>query len=254
MFDRLKNPLRYPVNKSKATSIISKQIPRNVRRVVSPFFAGGDLEISLINEGYKIIGHTDYKNLYEFWRCLLDDSTRLSEIGQSLHPIEDKDVFYLMQHRINEHDDMFVRAALFFAINRCTENGTVATGKLMKGHPKFNDYIIQVLKTFKTNKLKILHSSHVDAIKDTNDFILCCPPKYMANCLLGRATLATPESPKVDYERLCELLHAKKQWILLVEYHKDLVEIYKGCNLIYLNELYSHTAGRPSNILITNRV
>jgi len=254
MFHRLKNPLRYPDDKSKAINIVLKHVPHNVRRIVSPFFAGGGLEISLVNEGYRVLGSTGYKNLYEFWTCLLDNPIRLSEVGQHFYPIEDENVFYLMQEKINDHDDIFTRAALFFVINRCTEHGTVSTGRLMKGHPKFNEYGLQTLKTFSTNKLRISHSSYSDTINKTNSFILCCAPKYSPMYLLGNVNLAIPEKPKIDHKHLYELLHTKKQWILLTEYHEDLAEIYKKYNLVYLNESFDRTNKQPLNVLITNGV
>ena len=254
MFHRLKNPLRYPGDKSKAISIILKHIPRDTMKIVSPFFAGGGLEVSLVNKGYKVLGYTGYKSLYEFWTCLLDNPHHMSEIGQHFYPIEDEDVFYLMQEKINDHSDVFVRAALFYVINRCTEYGTVSTGKLMKDHPKFNEYGLQVLKTFKTDKLKVSHSSYSDAIENASSFVLCCAPKYSSTDLIGNANLAIPERPRINHEHLYGLLHAKKQWILLTAYHENLIEIYKKYDIIYLDAQYMTTSNKPSNILITNGV
>ena len=254
MFHRLKNPLRYPNDRSEAINIILKHIPHNVSRIVSPFFAGGALEILLLNKGYKISGFTDYNNLYEFWACLLDSPHHLSDVAQHFYPIEDEDIFYLMQERINDHSDIFIRAALFYVINRCTEHGTVSAGKLMKGHPKFNEYGLQLLKTFKTDKLRVSRSSYPDVIETTNGFILCCAPKYLPAGLVGNAVPTTPEKPQINHKYLCELLHAKRRWILLTEHHKNLIQMYEKCNIIYLNASYIKTKDKPSYILVTKGV
>ena len=100
MLFRLKSPLRYPNDRRKSASIVAQIIPDNVNKIASPFFGGGGLEMSLINKGYEIDGHVDFKNLYEFWLCLLKNPHQLYNYAQHFYPIDDEDVFYLIQKKV----------------------------------------------------------------------------------------------------------------------------------------------------------
>ena len=87
MLDRLKNPLRYPSDRSGALGAILRNLPRNTRKVVLPFYTGGGLEVSLANKGLRVSAYTDFQILDEFWHDLLRDPYRCSETGQPFHPI-----------------------------------------------------------------------------------------------------------------------------------------------------------------------
>ena len=206
MLSGLKSPLRYPYDNSKIAHIITKLIPPNTNAITSPFFAGGGLELALINQGLKIYGH-------------------------------------------------YVRAGIFFVINRCTVKGTVTHGSMMKKHPKFNEYSLLMLKNFKTNLLKVFYDeSYEDVIDETNELILCCPPEYSSISALNANDAFFPEKQKIDHKKLSERLFQKNKWILFLNHHRDLIEIYKQHNIINIDKFYKETVDEPQYILITNGV
>lgn len=251
---RLKSPLRYPNDRRKAASIVDQFIPKDVNKIISPFFGGGGLEIALINRGYKIDGHVDFKNLHEFWRCLLDDPQQLYNFAHYFYPIEDKDIFYLLQEKINDHDDAFTRAALFYVINRCTEKGTVTSGKLMENHPEFNEYFLEKLRRFNIDGLNVFCSQAINVINNCNGFMLCCPPDYSIETLLGPAHHTQIEKPNINHTELNNILNEKNNWVLLVNYHENLIEMYDKHQKVYLDINYNISDVSPSHILITNGV
>ena len=251
---RLKSPLRYQNDKRKAASIVNQLIPADVDKIISPFFRGGALEVALINRGYKIDGHIDFKNLHEFWRCLLDDPQQLYNFAHYFYPIKDKDIFYLLQQKINDHDDAFIRAALFYVMNRCTEKGTITSGKLMEGHPEFNEYSLEKLKRFSTDGLNVFCSQTLNVVDSCDGFMLCCPPDYRTETLLSPSPSAQSEKPSINHIELNNKLNEKNNWILLVNYHKNLIKMYSEHQKVYLDKNYNISDVDPSHILITNGV
>lgn len=254
MLSGLKSPLRYPYDNSKIAHIITKLIPPNTNAITSPFFAGGGLELALINQGLKIYGHSSFKNLYEFWSCLIKNPEMVYQAAKHFYPI-DEEIFYLIQERIDQNENPYVRAGIFFVINRCTVKGTVTHGSMMKKHPKFNEYSLLMLKNFKTNLLKVFYDeSYEDVIDETNELILCCPPEYSSISALNANDAFFPEKQKIDHKKLSERLFQKNKWILFLNHHRDLIEIYKQHNIINIDKFYKETVDEPQYILITNGV
>ena len=250
----LKSPLRYPNDNSKIAHVVGKLIPHNVNIIASPFFGGGGLEMALINQGFKIDGHSNFKNLCEFWTCLTDDPELVHQVAKHFYPIEE-DILYLMQEKISQNENVFVRAGMFFVINRCTEEGTITHGRMMKNHPKFNEYSLQLLKNFKATGLKIFYNkSYENVISETNKLILCCPPKYSSINALNASDAFFPEKQKIDHKKLNLLLLKKNKWILFLNYHKNLIKMYESFNIIYIDKFYKKTTNEPQYILITNGV
>tara|TARA_R110000824_G_C15141076_1_gene670024 strand:+ start:556 stop:1320 length:765 start_codon:yes stop_codon:yes gene_type:complete len=250
----IKSPLRYPNDNSKIAHIVMKLIPSNTSAITSPFFSGAGLETALINQGLKIYGHSSFKSLYEFWSCLIENPEMVYQAAKHFYPI-DEDIFYLIQERIHQNENPYVRAGIFFVINRCTVEGTVTHGSMMKRHPKFNEYSLLMLKNFKTNLLKVFYDeSHEDVIDKSNKLILCCPPKYSSTVALNVNDTFFPENQKIDHKKLSERLFQKNKWILFSNYHKDLIEIYEPHNMIYIDKFYKETVDKPQYILITNGV
>ena len=52
----LRSVLRYPGGKSRGVDILLQYIPKNIRKMCSPFFGGGSLEITCSNMGMQIFG------------------------------------------------------------------------------------------------------------------------------------------------------------------------------------------------------
>tara|TARA_R100000008_G_scaffold43790_1_gene25405 strand:- start:2617 stop:3381 length:765 start_codon:yes stop_codon:yes gene_type:complete len=254
MFNRLKTPLRFPNDASKITHIVSDIISGSTKDIVSPFFAGGGLETGLLNYAFKIKAYTDFKDLFDFWNCLLKDSEAIFQSAKHLLSI-DEDMLYLMQKNLSDNNEPFTKAAMFFAINRSTVTGTVSHGRMQKYHPHFNEYSLQVLRNFNTKNLKVFYEQdYANTISSTDGLLLCCPPPYKPMIGLTHATLTHPENNIIDHSILRELLALKNKWILFLNYHDDLVKMYKQNNIIKIDKFYNKTEQDPAHILITKGV
>ena len=254
MFNRIITPLRFQNDASKITHIVAQIISGATRNITSPFFMGGGLEAGLLNYGYKIKGYTDYKDLFDFWNCLLKDPEAVFQAAKCLMPI-DEDLFYLMQTNLSENDEWFTKAAMFFAINRSTAHGTVSYGKMQKNHPHFNEHSLRLLRNFNAKNLQVFYEpNYTNIIDNSDDIILCCPPTYISMPGLTGGQVPHPENKNIDHSNLCELLSTKNKWILFLNYHEDLIKMYESFNIIFINKFYNKTEDDPQYILVTNGV
>ena len=71
------SPLRYAGGKSKAVGLILESLPKlKNKKVVSPFFGGGSLELCLCqNLGFEIVGYDTFDMLVNFWNVLIKDKS-----------------------------------------------------------------------------------------------------------------------------------------------------------------------------------
>ena len=251
----LKSPLRYQNNNTKMLHTILKLLPRDVATIVCPFFRGDGLEVGLASRGLRIQGYSTFLHLCEFWKCVIEDAEAVHGVANNFYPL-DEDIFYLMQNKLaGEEEDLFIRAGLFFVINRCTENGTVTHGKLQPGHPKFNEYSLQLLKNFRSNNIAVSHcQSYERVIDESDEFILCCPPRYSPIRSLSAATSPHSEPSSIDHLCLRDALSKKNNWILFLNYHKDLVTMYEGYSTAFFDKHFRKTDSSPEFALIVNGV
>nr|AIF20838.1 D12 class N6 adenine-specific DNA methyltransferase (dam) [uncultured marine thaumarchaeote KM3_95_D02] len=79
---KTRSPLRYPGGKSRAVSqIVDKYIIPNIpknKKVCSPFFGGGSIEIALAKLGYRVYGYDAFPPLVDFWQVLLKNPNKLA--------------------------------------------------------------------------------------------------------------------------------------------------------------------------------
>ena len=63
------SPLRYAGGKSLAVGLITEFLPKDVKRVVSPFIGGGSVEIAMAKElGLEVIGYDVFDLLVNYWQ------------------------------------------------------------------------------------------------------------------------------------------------------------------------------------------
>ncbi len=65
----LGSPLRYAGGKSWAVGYVVENLPEKIKRLVSPFFGGGSIEISIAKElGIDVIGFEIFDILVNYWK------------------------------------------------------------------------------------------------------------------------------------------------------------------------------------------
>ena len=65
----LGSPLRYAGGKSLAVGLITEFLPKDIKKVVSPFIGGGSVEIAIAKElGIDVVAYDIFDLLVNYWQ------------------------------------------------------------------------------------------------------------------------------------------------------------------------------------------
>jgi len=161
----------------------------------------------------------------------MEDPIILVSMAKHYYPMEDPDLFCYMQDNLMTPIDSYVRAAQFYVLNRCAENGDVSSGRLMANHPKFTPFAMKKLLLFKASNLFVGHSSGYETTINScsaDEFLFCCPPKFEPLFFGIKGGPNVPERPKIDHENVKDVLMQRNNWILSYNFHPKLLTMYPG--------------------------
>ena len=67
------SPIRYAGGKTLAVGHIVELLPKSIKKVVSPFFGGGSIEIALTKKlGMQVIGYDIFDILCNYWKFQIE--------------------------------------------------------------------------------------------------------------------------------------------------------------------------------------
>jgi len=194
------------------------------------FLTGGSIELMLSSKNINVRAFTHNKELLIFWACTSWDSLKVAKIAQQFRDLlSEEEVFYNIQERRNQSNDPFVRAALFFALNRSAKNGLASSGKFEPDCARLNDKSLYDLANSNFKNLVVNHAEDcVGVINESGDvFLFCCPyEKYSPR--QRSMTPAPMERRKIDHLKLREKLINRKNWLLLYELNDEVLDAYAG--------------------------
>lgn len=245
----LRSPLRYPGGKSRAVKIIYEYIPKNVKKICSPFFGGGSLEIHCVQNGKTVYGYDSFKPLVDFWQCLLSKPEELAKNVKKHHPVE-REQFYRLQTMQFDSKDQIESATLFFVLNRTSFSGSTLSGGMATGgdeenpNPRFTESSIERLREFKINNLFVELADFKESIPRHDDAFLYLDPPYMIDSkLYGRKGDLHRD---FDHQGLAEILRDRDNWILSYNNSKDVDRLYDGYVKIYPDWKYGMSNDKSS--------
>ena len=83
----LYSPLRYAGGKSLAVGTILEQIPKDTKRVISPFIGGGSFEIACSTyAGIEVIGFDIFDILINYWQQQIKNPKKLAKKLKNFQP------------------------------------------------------------------------------------------------------------------------------------------------------------------------
>jgi|TARA_Y100000034_G_C6897805_1_gene414354 hypothetical protein len=225
------------INKFKCLGELKRKIPKG--RIINSFlFFGGGLELNLAGTDRFVIAHTNRYVVYEFWHCALQDPKRIADMSKALFPIEDPNLFHILQENWPKYPDPFARSALFFLLNRCSESGWISAGKL--NHKNFNPIALSHLSRFKPQNFYILWDQDKELTEsvqeaDDADYLLLPLGKFSYNFFeYGKSK--GYEMPTIHHKNLCETLKAKEnKWVVIYKFHPQVFKLYKGFNFTMID-------------------
>jgi len=241
-----------------STQFHRELIPRG--SVVETFlFYSGQLEFSLTDYERFVLAHTTRPPLHEFWACINDDASRVYEILTSdIFKFDNENMFEILQETWPTYPNPYVRSALFFLMNVCSEKGLPSSGNL--NITNFNKHSLNRLKTYKkpSNLFITLDKEQelIDSIIETNptDFLVFPLPSYDYN-LFDHGTSVGFEETRVNHTRLLKKLSAiDKKWIVSYPHHEGAQELYKGFEQIMIDKYGKKTnsAAACEELIIVN--
>lgn len=180
------SPLRYAGGKTLAVGLIIELIPENIKRLISPFFGGGSVEIAVANElQIPVKGFDIFDILINYWDIQIRNPqslyTRLKEFTPTRHGFKEvKDrvkLHWKKEMPLNELD-----LAAFYFFNSNTSYGPHFLGWPSSVYLKEARYrkMIEKVRDFRAPHLKVDCESFEKIIpRYKNDFLYCDPPYYL---------------------------------------------------------------------------
>ena len=180
------SPLRYAGGKSLAVGFIAELLPRDVNKVVSPFFGGGSVEIAFANElGIQVIGYDVFDVLCTYWQVQLSEPRMLAEKLRDFVP--NRDTFSEVKQRLKEYwaekNEMpNLELASHYYFNSNTSYGPHFLGwpSDIYLEPLRYEKMVKKVETFRAPKLSVMCARFEESIPNHfHDFLYCDPPYYL---------------------------------------------------------------------------
>lgn len=181
------SPLRYAGGKSLAVGLIVELLPDNIKKLVSPFFGGGSLEIACSKElGLSVIGYDIFDILTNYWDVQINNPEELYQRLKKFNPTREefkniKDIMKLHWKGERNITDKFDLASLYY-FNHNTSYGPHFLGWPSNVYLQERRYekMIEKVRDLKLKNMKVKCFSFEDIMtKHKDDFLYCDPPYYL---------------------------------------------------------------------------
>jgi len=253
----MKSPIKDVNRDFKSLSVLKNIIPKG-STIKSFLFFGGSIEFNLAEDNRFVSAHTTKYVIYEFWQCLLEDKRKVLEIlNCDPFKFKDENIFGVLQENWAKYNDPFIRAALFFLLNRCSETGMISSGKL--DQKNFHPLALSYIKRFEPKNFHLTCDAPLDVLESIDkfsdvDFLLFPIGDFQYN-LLEQGKSVGYETEQINHRKLKKKLDEKKhKWILIYNYHSYVFELYKDYQITMIDRFGRKTIKHDSceEIIVTN--
>jgi len=182
----LVSPLRYAGGKSLAVGYIVELLPTNIKRVVSPFFGGGSVEIAISKYlGLEVIGFDIFDILMNYWKFQIEKPKLLYLELKKLKP--DRETFYKIRQILKDHwegkiklDPLKLAVYFFFNFNLSYGPGFLGWASKVYLNEKRYQKMIERVRDFNPGNLKVGCADFRETLKKyRDDFMYLDPPYYI---------------------------------------------------------------------------
>ncbi|MEM4215172.1 MAG: DNA adenine methylase [Candidatus Pacearchaeota archaeon] len=180
------SPIRYAGGKSLAVGYIIELLPENTKRVVSPFFGGGSVEIAISKYlGLEVLGFDIFDILVNYWKYQIENPELLYFELRKLKPNEE--TFYEVRQVLKDHwegkiklDPLKLAAYFFFNFNLSYGPGFLGWASKVYLNEKRYQKMIEKVRDFNPGNLKVGCADFRETLeKYRNDFMYLDPPYYI---------------------------------------------------------------------------
>lgn len=230
-----RSPLRYPGGKTRGVDFITQFFPKNLDKLLSPFFGGGSIELSVAAKGTVVFGYDIFSPLVEFWQCLMIQPNELANEVEKYYPLP-KDKFYELQHSQTKFKTKLERAAVYYVLNRSSFSGATLSGGMSPEHPRFTLTSIERLKNYSNPNIKVEKADFKTSLqKHPFTFTYLDPPYLIKSSLYGKKGNAHKD---FDHEGLADILKKREHWILSYNDCNEIRSLYEGFHILTPNWKY----------------
>lgn len=258
--------LRYAGGKSRAVGYIIEFLPSYVKKVVSPFFGGGSVEIALNKElGIDVIGFDVFDILVNYWQQQIaypkDLYNRLKQFKAN------KEEFFKVKENLKKHwnlesliEDKLELAAMYFFNHQLSYGpGFLSWPSSVYLDSRRYDKLLKKVKNFQVSNLSVSTSSFENVIPNfPKEFFYCDPPYFLGgDSKMFKGIYPQRNFPihhnNFDHEKLRDLLHSHKGGFILS--YNDCTTIrkwYSSFNIIEVE--WQYTMGQGETRIGINRL
>ena len=251
---KTRSPLRYPGGKSRAVSkIVDKYIIPNIpesKKVCSPFFGGGSIEIDLAKRGFRVYGYDAFPPLVDFWQVLLKNPNKLANATEKELRVRKKKFDEIQDNFRNKHwKSKNKNAVIFYLLNRTSYSGTTLSGGMSidydfppnswkRINPRFNKASIERLRNFSVKNLTVNKLDFRRSILKHKDAFVYADPPYF----IGKKKLYGNQGDKQfiqkDHEDLAKILKNRRRWVISYNDTPEVRKLYHGFKIKKLGWSY----------------
>jgi|6_EtaG_2_1085325.scaffolds.fasta_scaffold56642_3 hypothetical protein len=252
----MKSPLIPVVDFSTTLPTLKKIIPRG-SEINSYLFFDGHLEFNLSQDNRFVYAYTNKALIHDFWKCVSTDPYRIINMLENLHPFEDQIMYEDFQKRIFSFEDPFMRSAVVFLLNHCSDSPCISRGMYIK--ESFNPIARTAFRTVNMNRLHVHYKESeklIDILQESSDVFCSIIPAGHFNYNFfedGKSKGATETT--VNHGELKQYIEkSENRWIVLYKFHPNLKENYRDFNIHMLDHLGRETTEEQSceDLVIAN--
>lgn len=182
----LGSPLRYAGGKSLAVGFVVERLPKQIKRLVSPFMGGGSVEIACATKlDLDVIAYDVFDILVNYWQVQVKHPEELYRRMRALKP--NRATFKAVKDRLKQHWKAGPTLNAFDLAAHYYFNSNTSYGPHFLGWPSdiYLDPVrygkmIEKSRAFRAPKLDV-RCAEFDKIipKHSRDFLYCDPPYYL---------------------------------------------------------------------------
>lgn len=282
------SPLRYAGGKSAAVGLILENFPALPhKRIVSPFFGGGSVELALSKElGFEVVGYDTFGILANFWKQILERPTEFADELKRLVP--DKENYKRNRHILLHYWNKIKPVTLDYRTKHLLElsgeeqarldtnsllqavyyyyNSQLSYGPSFLGWPSsvyLNEAnfkrIVERVRNFTAPNVSVKQADFQDAIQaHPDDFLFLDPPYYlgegskMFKGLYPNCNFAIHHN-EFPHDRLRDMLRAHKGGFFLTYNNCSTIRDWYG-EFTQIFPSWQYTFGQGEKRVGKNRV
>ena len=241
---KTRSPLRYPGGKSRAVSkIVEKYIISNIpesKKVCSPFFGGGSIEIDLAKRGFRVYGYDAFPPLVDFWQVLLKNPNKLANATEKKLRVSHAKFDEIQEDFRNRSGKLakITTATIFYLLNRTSYSGTTLSGGMAIDHdksnhweiinPRFNKASIERLRNFSVKNLTVNKLDFRRSILKHKDAFVYADPPYFIGKKKLYGNQGDMQFEQKDHEDLAKILKKRRCWVLSYNDTPEVRKLYRG--------------------------